>query len=220
MELLFGSCLQTLGIDRPAPAVSRMPAPPEPVYFATTKQPRKMGSTILSSLLGTSGAIVAGLALFGILNAWNPLGWSILGGLTLVASAIAIGKVNKSLSWGMLGLIPGINLFATLGFAAKLSIADRAMRNRENSDAIPSARSAPVASPIILPIAPERPAPAYVLNPTSGALESPAMPAAQPAQQESRGCWACLFGGRKKQTPSAVPYTLDSEAANRNMSYF
>lgn len=220
IELLFANCLQTLGIDRPAPAASPLPAPPAPRYFEAPKPQQKMGFTILSSLLGTGGAITAGLALFGLLNVWNPLGWGILGGLILVASAITIGKINKSLSWGAIGFIPGINLFASIGYAARQQYNARV---EENNNIAPMISSAPIASSSssILTMTPASIAPISVLDPTSGELKSSAdMPIAQPSQM-SRGCWACLFGSKKqKPRPSSVPYTLDQEAANRNMSYF
>lgn len=84
--------------------------------MTSSPSPFTKGITFLLSVLGTAGAasIAAGIGVFGLLNIWNPLGWLILGAAVVFASSVALSIKNKSIIWGMVGLLPVINILGAL----------------------------------------------------------------------------------------------------------
>ena len=233
IEQLFSLCVPTPDAKAEATPLPLPSSEIEPLPLQSENTGKKIGMTIFSSAIGTGGAIVAGLALLGILNAWNPIGWTILGSCILVAAASCQGVVNKSFGWGAIGLLPGINLLTGIMYGVKKRYdSNTAERNASQplmaETVAPTPSSIPSRSIILPPTTSstgqeEKRRIATVLDPSSGVLREESV-----AQEPPKTCWAGLFSccnsSPKKQPlplpPSATPYTLDAKANTANAIFF
>lgn len=94
-------------------------------YEVASSSVKKMTKNLLLSGVATLGAAsttlgamaFTSLSLFGALNFWNPVGWTLLGlgAAFMVVSAISLSKVNESRAAGLLPLFPGLNMLWSIG---------------------------------------------------------------------------------------------------------